>query len=307
MNYASGIIFAICPNAMKEEKDIQKLDALISLMDDPDEKVFTQIREELYNFGISAVSRLEKAWENSFDPLVQDRLEDVIHNLQYKNLFTELRNWYLTGGEDLLQGFILISKSRYPDLNEAEITHQIGQLTQDVWLELNKDLTALAKIRVLNHILFDVHGFDGNLEKIGSPSNNYINTVLETRKGNPLSLSIIYLLVAQSLKIPLFGINLPQHFIVGYADEKKIGNETIVDKERIRFYVNAFRQGKIFSRADIEAFLKQMNIKQDKSFFLPCDNITILKRLIANLILAYEAEGEISRVDELKELSKALN
>ncbi len=294
-------------SVMKEEKDTQKLNALISLLDDPDENVYEKISEELNGYGIEVVSHLEKFRESSFNPLVHDRLEEVIHNLQYKNLYTELRNWFLTGGEDLLLGFILISKSRYPELNETEITQQIGQLSQDVWLELNKELTALAKVRVLNHILYNVHGFDGNLDKIGSPSNNYINTVLETRMGNPLSLSIIYILVAQSLKIPLYGINLPQHFIIGYANEIKDGLETTVEKHKIRFYINAFRKGKIFSRADIEAFLKHMNVKQEKRFFLPCDNITIIKRLITNLILAYEAQGEVSRAEELKELSKALN
>jgi len=292
---------------MKEEQDIQKLEALVSLLDDPDENVYTHISEELFTFGIDAIKYLEQAWENSFDPLVQGRVEDIIHTLQYENLYTDLRNWYLTGGEDLLRGFILISKSRYPELDEAAITRQIGQLTQDVWLELNKDLTALAKVRVLNHILFDVHGFDGNLEKIGSPLNNYINTVLETRKGNPVSLGIIYIIIAQSLNIPVYGINLPQHFIVGYADEQLQGAKTIINKTKIRFYINAFRKGKIFSKADIEAFLKQMNISRDERFFLPCDNITIIKRVITNLIMTYESEGEKSRAEELKRLSKALN
>ncbi len=302
-----GIVLEVRQDSMKEEQEIQKLEALVSLLDDPDEGVYTQISEELYTFGIDAIKYLEQAWENSFDPLVQIRLEDIIHKLQYESLYTDLRNWYLTGGEDLLRGFILLSKSRYPDLDETAITRQIGQLTQDVWLELNKDLTALAKIRVLNHILYDVHGFDGNLEKIGSPLNNYINTVLETRKGNPVSLGIIYMIIAQSLKIPVYGINLPQHFIVGYADEQKEGQKNIINKNKIRFYINAFRKGKIFSKADIEAFLKQMNINRDERFFLPCDNITIIKRVITNLIMAYESEGEKSRAEELKKLSKALN
>ncbi|HPE86465.1 MAG: transglutaminase-like domain-containing protein [Bacteroidales bacterium] len=291
----------------EKAKELQKLEALISLMDDPDEGIVRQITEQIYVFGIDAVATLEKAWDNAFNPLVQSRLEDIIQHLQYTSLYTDFHNWYLQGGTDLLKGFMLLSKLRYPDLNESDIMHQIGQLTQDVWLELNKDLTALAKIRVMNHIFYEVHGFNGNLTKIGAPANNYINQLLETRKGNPLSLGILYLIIAQSLKIPVFGINLPQHFIIGYANEQRVGHEIKVDATRIRFYINAFRQGKIFSRSDIEEFLTQMNIKHEARFFLPCDNITMIKRLIANLILAYEAEGEPARVEELKKLAKALN
>lgn len=291
---------------MEEKKNIQELNALISLIDEPDDQIFSQISDKIFSYGMDSISLLEDAWDKTFDPSLQNRIEGIIHDVQYANTYQNIRKWYLSGGEDLLQGFMLISKTRYPKLDGEKITKQIGQLTQDVWLELNKELTALAKVRVMNHILFDIHHFEGNLGHISSPSNNLINKVLEMRKGNPLSLSIIYLIIAQSLHVPVFGINLPQHFIIGYADEKKEGDKWVADKTNIRFYINAFRRGKIFSKNDIETFLLQMNVKPDKSHFLPCDNITMIKRLIANLILSYEAEGEKARAVELRNISKAL-
>ncbi len=292
---------------MGQEKNIQELEALVQLLDDPETSVYQEVSKRLKSYGSDILPYLKEARTNAFHSLVDARLREIIHYLQHQHLYAELHHWYLTEEQELLKGFLLVSKSRYPELEEDRLIRQVEKITRDVWLELNKELTALAKIRILNHIIFRVHGFQGDTEQPNAPSNYYLNNVLETRKGNPLSLSILYLSVARRLGIPLFGINLPKHFVLGYAAEEKRGRKVIVNEKKMRFYINPFRQGQIFSSADISSFLKQMKVREREHHFLPCEDITIIRRLIINLINAYKSGGDSSREEALRSLYEALS
>jgi regulator of sirC expression with transglutaminase-like and TPR domain len=285
-----------------------ELSALISLLDDPDETVFNQIQDRLLSLGQEVIPHLESAWENSFDPLFQNRIENIIHKIQFDSIKEDLHNWAMLGGQNLLFGTILVARYQYPDLNEEKIKKQIDQIRQDVWLELNNNLTALEKVRVINHILFEVHGFGGNTTNFHAPQNSYINNVLESKRGNPLSLAILYTIIAQSLNIPIFGVNLPEHFIVAYKEEHDFPAITDdLQHGNILFYINPFSKGSVFSRKEIDTFLKQLKLEQDPSYYEPCNNIDIIKRLIRNLIYAFEKLGYVEKMNELKNLITALD
>jgi len=284
----------------------KELSALIRLLDDPDSSVFDKIRDKIYSYGSLAIPVLEDAWENSFDNTIQQRIENIIHSLQMDDLYRELHTWTHMGASDLLMGHLLISRHQYPDLDEAKIREQVMQIKHDVWLEINNNLTSLEKIKVLNHIMYDVHGFTANKANSHAPQDSYINTLLESKKGNPLSLGILYITLARNLEIPVFGVNLPQHFILAYANELIEKDQKAVDEQDILFYINPFNKGAVFTRREIDLFIKQLNISPDKSHFLPCNNITIIKRLINNLIFAYDKTGYPDKINMLKWLKKAL-
>ena len=135
------------------EKDIT---ALISLLDDPDDEIFSHIREKLLSYGSPVIPFLEREWEKSFESVIQTRIENIIHHIQFNDTFLNLKKWVESGGKDLLSGIILIARYQYPDLDEASILKQIERIKHDAWLELNPNLTALEKVRVLNHIIFEV-------------------------------------------------------------------------------------------------------------------------------------------------------
>jgi len=276
--------------------DANQLSALIHLLDEPDDKTFQLIREQIFVFGEQAVPPLEQAWENSFDQLVQSRIEGIIHKIQQDGFRHQVVDWMKFGSSDLLKGFLLVSMIHYPELNAEEIVVKIEQMKMDAWLELNDNLTALENVKVLNHILFDMHKFEGNRINLYAPTNQYINTLLETRKGNPLTLGILYIVLAQRLKIPVFGVNLPQHFILAYTSELRQPQGT---PGEVLFYVNPFNKGAVFTRREIDLFIRQMQLKPEPSFFTPCSNIDIILRLINNMILTYTQLGNPERIDEL--------
>ena len=281
----------------------KELNALLSLLDDPDEIIFTQVKDKIVSLGQDIIPALENVWEHSFDTLLQTRIEDIIHAIHFQKIAEDLRTWAREAPNNLLEGALLVATYLYPELDKAKIHRQIEQIKQDVWLELNDNLTALEKTKVINHILFDVHGFSGNTTNYYDPQNNFINIVLESKKGNQISLAIIYSIIAQKLDIPVYGVNLPQHFILAYVDERM---ETEFEGG-ILFYINAFNRGLIFGRRDVDMFLKTLKLRAEKQFYEPCANADIIRRILRNLISAYENLGSTEKVAELNELLEILN
>jgi len=286
---------------------IKELKALVSLIDEPDEGFLEQIRQKIYTFGTDAVPFLENAWENSLDNIMQSRIEDIIHKIQFDNVYMELNNWYHFGAKNLFLGHFLLSKYQYPDLDEEQIKKQIDTITKDVWLELNDNLTSLEKIKVINHIFFEVHGFGGNIINFHSPQSSYINTLLETKKGNSLSLGMLYIIIAQKNNLPVFGVNLPEHFILAYTNQHIEDNISFISEKEVLFYVNPFNKGAVFTKKEIDSFIKQLKLKPDQSYYHPTENEEIIKRMLYNLIYSYEKSNETNKVKELELILKIFN
>ena len=289
-----------------EDSQYKELSALISLLDEPSNPVFDKIKEKILYYGIDAIPLLEDAWDNSFDNNIQSRIEEIIHSIQLSNLKDAFVNWKENNRLDLLEGFFLVSKYQYPDLNFDNLKEQVERIEKDIWLELNSNLTALEKIKVINHILFDINRFTGNKTNIDAPQNLFLNNLLETRKGNHLSLGILYIILAQKLGIPIFGVNLPQHFILAYMDEVQDEKIAMEDENEVLFYINPFNKGAVFTQREIELFIKHLKLKPNSTFYKPCDNVAIIRRLLENIIENYNKLGYLDKVDELKELYDAL-
>lgn len=278
--------------------------ALISLIEDPDERIFDQVRHEIVARGSDIIPQLEQYWEhNHFGVLFQERIESLIQNIHFNGIAEGLSEWSSSEEADLLEGALLINRYQYPSYDEDEIRRTLSALRQDVWLELNDNLTAIEQVNVINHILYTVHGFSGNKANYGAPQNSFLSDVLTLKKGNPLSLALIYQVLANRLEIPIYGVNLPNHFILAYLDENRMGMspESCPD-EGILFYINPFSGGTIIHKSEVDAFLMHLELPQAVKYYQPCSSSTIIRRMINNLIYAYRQQGKDSKVRDLKKL-----
>ena len=281
--------------------DIKELKALISLLDDSDDEIVNIASSNLMNQGLSAIPELEKAWETTLNETLQERLESVIQNIQFNEARQNLRTWNDSGAESILEGAIYLSKFQFPDITVESIDKEIEKIKQDVWLELNNNLTALEKIKIINYILFEIHKYRRNSSNFYSPQNSFINQVLETKRGNPISLAILYLAVANKLNIPVYGVNLPKNFILAYKDEyRQYDSED--ETEDILFYINPYNKGSVLGKREIDYFIQQQKLETKKEYFVPCTNRDIMIRLINNLILSYRKLQFIDKIEKLNEL-----
>ena len=288
--------------------DDKKISAQIKLLDDPDDLVFKTVRENLIELGEGVIPELEKAWESTFDELIQERIEDIIKYIQCSSVKRGMEKWVSEGSKDIAYGAYLLAKYQYPDLSWDNIHSQFEALKNEIWLELNQNLTALEKVRVLNHIFFDLHKFSPNNANFYSPQNAYLNLLLESKKGNPVSLGILYMSVAQRLELPVYGVNLPKNFILCYIDQvssfEAFGD---ANPDAVLFYINPFNRGAVFGRKEIDYFLSQQQLEPQNSYYSPCTNQQTLLRLIENLIASYEKLGYPDKVQDLVELQEILS
>jgi hypothetical protein len=284
-----------------------ELTALITLLDDPDEEVYRHVTDRLISMGTSVIPSLEEAWERTFDPNLHYRLEELIHLIQFETLLKEVHDWASSEAPDLLQGALLISRYQYPDLDTIAVTNKIERISKEIWLEMNYNLTPLEQVNVFNHVVFTLNSFTGNTSNIHDPQNSYLNILLETKKGNPVSLSVLYLILASRIKMPVYGINLPQHFVLSFHKDLITDSDSQQKiKSGILFYVNPFNKGIIFSRDDITLFLKKLSITPKQSHYLPCNNRDIIVALTNSLIHSYELAGVGDKVNELMRLKEVI-
>jgi len=266
-----------------------EIKALISLLDDDDKQVVTHVEEKIFSLGREVIPYLEKEWETSFNPKLQSRIEEIIHVLQYELLKSRLLSWYKSDDKDLLTAMWLLATYQYPDLELGKLKQELEQIYYETWLEFKPDLYPIDQIKVVNGVLFNKLKFGANTKNFHSPGNSMINVVLETHKGNPITLCVIYMLVAQKLKLPVHGVNLPNLFILTYKDN-----------QNNQFYINAFNRGLIFSKQDIENYINELHLVPQDSFFEPCDSLEIVRRALRNLIMSFEKMGEHAKAEEVK-------
>ena len=111
-------------------------------------------------------------------------------------------------------GLLLARECAYPDLRPTDCMAQLEDLATDAQPCLHGLTTGEAQGAALAAFLFQSSGFRGNRDAYNDPRNSYLNEVLERRLGLPISLSVIFVDVAEHLGLPAAGIGLPGHFIV---------------------------------------------------------------------------------------------
>jgi regulator of sirC expression with transglutaminase-like and TPR domain len=291
---------------MSGNNKISELEALISMLDEPSESVFIKVREKILDYGMKAVPHLKNSWDNSFDDSLQKRITEIIQSIRQTDLIAGLINWRNSEKLNLLKGYYLASRYINADLDLAVIEAKIDRITRDIWVELNDKLTALEKIRVMNHVVFESYGFTGKIENPELPESFSISHILDSHKGNHLTLGILTIILAQKLEIPVYGVDLPQHFILCYTDEVRDEKVAVHNESEILFYINPYNQGAVFTRREIEVFIKHQKLQPSPSYYKPCDNLAILRRLFSSIIIACKKLGQADRVREIKKISDLL-
>ncbi len=114
-------------------------------------------------------------------------------------------------------GLLVARECAYPDLRPSEYLAQLDDLAAAARVGAQPE--GLDRALALSRWLFETMGFQGNRAEYADPRNSYLNQVLERRLGIPITLSVVYLEVAQRLDIPAHGVGLPGHFIVAVPGE----------------------------------------------------------------------------------------
>ena len=114
----------------------------------------------------------------------------------------------------LLEAAACLAQDEYPELDVQRVLGDVDQLLARLKRRLPADASALQRLRLLNQFFFRELSFGGNLNDYYDPDNSYLNAVLRTRRGIPITLAVIWLELAQGLGLHARGVAFPGHFMV---------------------------------------------------------------------------------------------
>jgi regulator of sirC expression with transglutaminase-like and TPR domain len=292
---------------MPDPVKMNHLNLLIHLLDDPDQEAFQQVSHEILALGPAAVEPLEEAWFNTNDQLTRQRIEEIVHSIQYDNLYSELALWAGAGGSDLLRGFIIATRFQYPSLDEEKLLSELNKLTRSVWLELNDNLTSLEKIKVMNHVLFGIYEIGGEITDTHVPEHYFLNNLVQSKHGNAVSIGLLYIIIAQKLALPVKGVDLTGNFIACYTHLPADFKNEYKPLNDVKFYINPFAMGAVFTRKEILLYLEKAGIEPTADCYRPADNVKVLKRWCTELMQAYLESGKKEKAKEMKALISILS
>ena len=255
--------------------------ALLRLLSDPNEQVARTIQDQLARLGTGVLPFLEHA--RTEDTSLEPRVAYIKDEIRFGQLKDEFQTFvsHSARQEDWEHGAFLIAKLAYPDLSIPHYVECLDHLAEEFrtkWLATESPQGKAA--RQLSTFLFKDKGFSGNRTQYYDPDNSYMNRVIETRQGIPISLSALYVFVGKRLGLPLAGVGMPGHFLV------KLEGETPPQ------FVDCFNDGTILREQDCEQFITASGLEYDPKFLEKSSTPTMLARMLRNLLSIYEQESE---------------
>ena len=287
---------------MKENSEIS---ALLQLIEDPDSEVYQSVSDKIAAIGKAIIPNLENLWEATLNEEVQERIEMLIHQLHYKDLFVDMESWKENPSE-LLEGALLAANYHYPDADGDVVRKQIEKMRRNVWLELSYYLTPMEQVNILNSIFFSYYKQKGTELNYKEPGEFLINQSLEAKKGNALSNGIIYLILCEKLDIPVKALAIPRQFILGFID---LSYDALNPKghasQKVKFYIDGL-SGQMYSHKDIEGYFKRMNVPPVNSYFKPLTNVQVIKFLLEEYAKCFDNDRDRYKLNELISLANIL-
>lgn len=190
--------------------------------------------------------------------------------------------WVNTLEADLEGGALLIDRFGDPLRDPSAVSRSLDELADALDRHLVGTSEAEEKLEALRTFLFSVAGFRGDTASYEDPANSYLSSVLARRRGIPVSLSVVVLLLARRLDLPVVGIGMPGHFLVRYGPDPSGP------------YVDAFGGGRVLTREDCAAWLRASGVTFDGRMLRPVGPRYIVARMLRNLVAVYTKRGDSS-------------
>jgi regulator of sirC expression with transglutaminase-like and TPR domain len=257
--------------------------ALIRLLSDDDQRVAQTIAGRLVEVGDRAVPMLREA--EIEQPSMAERIRRVLDDIQGQRLEGEFHALSAATDEtlDLETGAFLIARFAYPELDARAYRRILDSMAAEICERLGRRVSGEETVKIVNRYLFIEQGFSGNTKQYYDVENSYLNKVLERRSGIPISLSAIYLLIGKRLRLPVFGVGMPGHFLVKY------------ETTRYRIFVDSFNGGALLTQRDCARFLEQAGYGFEERYLQKTPTRSILIRMLKNLVAIYNKMEQTSK------------
>lgn len=269
--------------------DDTALRSLVALLDDEDPRSLELVRRHLLDVGVTAIPFLEEA-RSASAPGLAARFDEMAAELRFQDLQREFETMSRQRVPDLETGSLLLARFVRPGADAPVYVRWLDRVAAAVADELPEDATTDEATRHISAHLFQAMGFAGNESNYYDPDNSCLTRVIDTRRGIPVTLSILYLLIAKRLRVAVFGVGTPGHFLIGYRHN---GDTRFLD---------AFRSGQPLETAEVRRMLVRNGYEYRPDYLKPCGPREILLRMMRNLLSIYQKTGDGDHAERLSVL-----
>jgi regulator of sirC expression with transglutaminase-like and TPR domain len=203
----------------------------------------------------------------------------------------------IKSSDALLNGAVAIAMHQMPEVNPQKIDQQIQRYVEAVRKRV-RGPQVQAILANLHYVLFEEGGLKGNTEDYYKPANSYLPAVLATKKGLPITLSLIYKIVAERLGLRTWGVGLPGHFLVAVED----GPEQLL-------LIDAFAGGRVLTRGEAHGRLQELfgpEMEWSEDMLKPASNRHWLTRILQNLLHIFGSKSQYAEVAAILEMEMVL-
>jgi regulator of sirC expression with transglutaminase-like and TPR domain len=212
----------------------------------------------------------------------------------YKLLAKQLST--INSPDALLNGAVAIATHQMEDADPAEVDATIQTYADTVRARV-RGSQPQALVAHLHEFLFEEMGFTGNTDDYYSPANSYLPAVLNTKRGLPITLSLVYKLVAERIGLRAWGVGLPGHFLVA------------VEIDGTPMLVDAFAGGRVLTPDEAHSRMKDMfgqEVEWSDELLRPASNRHWLTRMLQNLLNVFGSTNHYSDVAAVLEMEMLL-
>jgi regulator of sirC expression with transglutaminase-like and TPR domain len=262
------------------------LRSLVALLDDEDPRSLELVRRRLFDLGTSVIPYLEAAREASA-PEFAARLDEMTGELRFRELKRDFLALAAERVPDLETGALLLSRFVRPGTDPEAYRSWLDRVARAVDEGIPEDASVAESAKRLSAHLFQAMGFAGNETNYYDPDNSCLTRVIDTRRGIPVTLSMLYLLIAKRLKLPVYGVGTPGHFLLGFREEGE------------PHFLDAFRQGRALDASEVRRMLVRNGYEFRPEYLKPCGPREMLARMMRNLLSIYQKTGAAGRAERL--------
>ncbi|MHB8483751.1 MAG: SirB1 family protein, partial [Nitrospiria bacterium] len=250
---------------------------------------------KLIELNGNALPFLQEALSHE-NPKIQNEVSSILEEIRVNDLFRKWITFASGKGEvDLEEGAFLYAVYAYPHLDVVHYRRILNRWADEVAGLLNSSRLVNKSFQVMLEYFFQTLGFTGNRENYYDPQNSYLPAVIDTKKGLPITLSVIFSLIAKRLNLPFFPVGMPSHFIVKYQGDRET------------FFIDPFDGGKILTVQDCINFLTRSGYGYREEYLQITGNRAILERMIRNLITVYTQNDDQPAVSFMTKLIDILH
>jgi len=259
--------------------------ALMQLLLDPDPEVRGLLREQLQAMSAAQMGELAANARQRFGELPAV-LAEVEQERCWQGITDELEAHNRRPTPDLLELLIALARFGRPGCDAAVLRRDVAALVARCEPQVGQAGTASGRARALARVFAEDLGFHGNTSNYYSPDNSFLDQVLARRTGIPISLSALCLVLARHLDVPLTGIGLPGHFVVGL----------VAPGEAVpRLFFDPFHGGMEMGRDDCLEIVQVYGHMPVMEQLRPVSVRKLFARMLNNLYASYEQCGDERR------------